>query len=395
MLTDAAVRKAKPKDRPYKLADGGGMYLLVQPNGGRYWRMDYRFHGKRRTLSFGVYPTISLAEARDKRHDAKKLIATGDDPGHARKLEKVTRKVEAENTFKTVADEYLGKLTREGRAATTLAKKEWLLEFAHADLGTRPISQITAPELLLTLRKVEARGHYETTRRLRSVCREVFRYAIATGRAEHDPSFDLRGALTAPTTTHHAAITKPAAIGQLLRAIDGYDGHPITTTALKLAALTFVRPGELRHAEWSEFDFNNAQWLIQAERMKMRRPHVVPLAQQTIAALEELKPNTGRGRYVFPSLRSSVRPMSENTINAALRRLGYSKDEMTGHGFRSMAATRLNEMGTWNPDAIERQLAHQEANAVRRAYTAQAEYLDERRTMMQAWADYLDELRRG
>lgn len=395
MLTDAAVRTAKPKDRSYKLADGGGMYLLVRPDGARYWRMDYRYHGKRGTLAFGVYPTVSLADAREKRHRAKKQIENGIDPGHQRKVEKLAKRSATGNTFKALTIEYLAKLEREGRAPTTLGKKQWLYDFAIADLGSRPISKITAPELLATLRKVEARGHYETARRLRSACGEVFRYAIATGRAERDISADLRGALTAPTVTHHAAITDPQAIGALLRAIDGYTGQPITLAALKLAPLTFVRPGELRHAEWSEIDVDAAMWAIPAAKMKMRRPHLVPLAWQAIAILQELRTLTGAGRYLFPSLRSVNRPMSENTVNAALRRLGYGTDEMTGHGFRSMAATRLNEMGKWNPDAIERQLAHQEENAVRRAYTSQAEYLDERRTMMQAWADYLDTLKNG
>lgn len=395
MLTDAAIRAAKPADRAVKLADGGGMYLLIRPDGSRYWRMDYRFHGKRGTLAFGVYPTVSLADAREKRRQAKAMLESGLNPAVQRKLEKVAAKAGAANSFKAVALEYLDKLEREGRAQVTLTKKRWLLGFAIADIGNRPIAEITAPELLASLRRIEASGRYETARRARSDCGEVFRYAIATGRAERDISADLRGALTAPVVSHRAAIVEPRAIGDLLRAIDGYAGQPLTLAALKLASLTFVRPGELRHAEWSEFDLDGAMWTIPAAKMKMRRPHLVPLSRQALAVVRALQPLTGAGRYLFPSLRSTVRPMSENTVNAALRRLGYSADEMTGHGFRSMAATRLNEMGKWNPDAIERQLAHQEENAVRSAYTSQAEYLDERRAMMQAWADYLDTLRTG
>ncbi len=355
--------------------------------------MDYRFDGKRRTLAFGVYPMVPLADAREKRTAAKKQIEAHRDPNRQRKHDKLVARSAAAHTFKAIAREYVAKLKREGRTHATIAKKEWLLSFVYPGLGDLPIAQISAPELLDVLRKVESRGRFETARRLRSTCGAVFRYAIATGRAERDPSFDLRGALTAPRVVHRAAITEPKSIGGLLRAIDGYSGHPITLAALRIAPLMFVRPGELRRAEWAEFDFDGAMWTIPAAKMKMNRPHLVPLANQALAILRELKAFTGGDRYLFPSLRSLSRPMSENTINAALRRLGYSKDEMTGHGFRSMAATRLNEMGQWNPDAIERQLAHQEENSIRRAYTSQAEYLEERRQMMKAWADYLDTLR--
>jgi len=267
------------------------------------------------------------------------------------------------------------------------------LEFAYDVIGDRPIAKITAPELLAILRKIEARGTYETARRLRSTCGMVLRYAIATGRAERDPSIDLRGALTAPQVKHRATIVEPTAIGALLRAIDGFDGQPTTRAALRLAPLVFVRPGELRYAEWKEFDFDTAIWSISAEKMKMRRPHRVPLSRQAIAILKGLNEVTGELRWLFPSISSVMRPISENTVNAALRRMGYAKDEMCGHGFRSMAATRLNEMGRWNPDAIERQLAHLEGNAVRRAYTHGAEFWSERVAMMLAWGDYLDELR--
>lgn len=392
-LTDRAVRNAKGRSTPYKLTDGGGLYLLVQPNGGRYWRMDFRFAGKRRTLAVGVFPTMSLAEAREQRTMARKQLASGIDPAAQRKLDKVAAIMAADNTFRAVAEEWLAKLASERRAATTLEKIRWLLDFAYPTIGTRPVAHITAPEVLIALRGVEKRGRRESARRLRSVCGRVFRYAIATGRAERDPSADLRGALAAPTVKHRPAITEPKAIGALLRTIDGFEGQPTTKAALQLLAFTFVRPGEIRQAEWREFDFDAAEWRIPAEKMKMRRPHRVPLARQAIAILREIQNITGHGRFVFPSVRSVRRPMSDNTLNAALRRLGYSKDEVTAHGFRSTASVRLNEMGQWNPDAIERQLAHMEADDVRRAYTHAAEYWDERRRMMQVWADYLDGLK--
>jgi integrase len=394
-LTDITVRKAKGKKVPYKLADGGGLYLLVRPDSARYWRMDYRWSGKRGTLAFGVYPTVSLSEAREKRNRAKKQIAAGINPAAQRKLDKLASTIALKNTFRAVADEWLAKLAREGRAKPTLDKLKWLLELAHSDIGERPIADVSPPELLTVLRRVEARGRYETARRLRSTCGQVFRYAIATGRAERDPSADLRGALTAPKVRHRAAVTEPKAIGAMLRAIEGYDGQPITLAALRLAPLVFVRPGELRNAEWSEFDLEAAEWRIPASKMKMRQPHRVPLSRQALAVLRELHSLTGTGRYLFPSVRSTARPISENTLNAALRRLGYTKDEATTHGFRATAAVRLNEMGRWNPDAIERQLAHQEANDVRRAYTHAAEYWSERCEMMQVWADQLDHWREG
>lgn len=394
-LTDVSVRKAKGRPSPYKLADAGGLYVLVRSGDARYWRMDYRWAGKRRTLALGVYPSVSLAEARGKRDQAKKLLASGVDPSAQRKLERLAAKSAADNTFRLISGEWLAKLAREGRAGATLGKVRWLLELAYPEIGERPVAAITPPELLNVLRKVEARGHYETARRLRSTCGQVFRYAIATGRAERDPSADLRGALTAPKVKHRAAVTDPKATGAMLRAIDGYDGQPITLAALRLAPLLFVRPGELRRAEWSEFDLDGAEWKIPASKMKMRLPHRVPLSRQAVAILRDLRGITGGGRYLFPSVRTTVRPMSENTLNAALRRLGYSKDEATAHGFRSTASVRLNEIGRWNSDAIERQLAHQEANSVRRAYTHAAEFWAERCEMMQVWADQLDQWREG
>jgi integrase len=391
MLNDTRVRTAKRADRPIKLSDSGGLHLLIQPNGSKLWRLAYRFGGKQKTLAIGVYPTVTLKHAREKRDEAKRLLAGNIDPSMQRWLEKLT--AASGNTFRAVAEELLVKLEREGRAEVTLAKKRWLLAFAYPAIGERPVAEITAPEVLGVLRKVEARGRYETARRLRSTCGMVFRYAIATGRAERDPSVDLRGALTAPNVVHRAAIVDPAGIGALLRAIEDYDGLSLTKAALQLASLVFVRPGELRKAEWVELDVEHAEWRIPATKMKMRRPHRVPLSKQALAIIRDLQAISHGGRWLFPSVRSISRPMSENTLNAALRRLGYSKKQMTAHGFKGMASTRLNEMGCWNPDAIERQLAHQESDDVRRAYMHSAEFWPERVKMMQAWADYLDELR--
>jgi integrase len=385
MLNDTRVRTTKPCQRPIKLSDSGGLYLLIAPHGSKLWRLAYRFGGKQKTLAIGAYPTFTLKAARDKREEAKRLLANGIDPSTQRRLDKQI--TSTGNKFKAVAEEVLAKLEKEGRTDVTLTKKRWLLDFAYPE--------ITAPEVLSVLRRVEARGRYETARRLRSTCGTIFRYAIATGRAERDPSADLRGALTSPKVNHRAAIVDPVGIGALLRAIDGYDGLPMTKAALRLAPLVFVRPGELRHAEWLEFDLAAAEWRIPSAKMKMRRPHRVPLSRQALDVLRDLQPMSGGGRFLFPSVRSTVRPMSENTLNAALRRLGYGTDEMTTHGFRTMASTRLNEMSGWNPDAIERQLAHQEQDDVRRAYVHAAEYWPERVKMMQAWADYLDELREG
>jgi integrase len=391
-LTDTALKSAKPRDSAYKMSDRDGLYLLVSPSGSKLWRYDYRFMGKRKTLALGKYPLVGLADARRACDDARRLLGQNIDPSEKRKLDKLAVSIAAATTFRIVAEEWLHKMEREGRADATMDKNRWLLNLAYAKLGGRPISAITAPELLLLLRKIEAQGHYESAKRLRSVCSRVFRYAIATGRAERDPSVDLRGALIAPKVQHHAAITDPEAIGELLRAIDDYGGSLIVKLALQLLARVFVRPGELRHAVWDEFDFETARWTIPAPRMKMRASHIVPLSRQALEILRQLWPLTGDGIFLFPSNRTVTRPISENTLNAALRRLGYGNDDMTSHGFRSMASTRLNEMNRWNPDVIERQLAHGERNSVRAAYN-HAQYLTERVEMMQVWADYLDGLR--
>jgi integrase len=372
---------------------GGGLFLLIQAGGSRLWRLAYRYGGKQKALALGSYPIVSLADARKARDAAKALLADGIDPAADRKRRKAVAKVAAANTFRLVADEWLVKLEREGRAAVTVGKKRWLLDLVDEVMGARPVAELTPPEVLTALRGIETNGRYETASRARATIGAVCRYAIATGRAEQDPTQALRGALTTPKVRHHATITAPNEIGQLLRAIEDYQGAPQVAAALKLASLLFCRPGELRAAEWSEFDLNSAIWNIPAARMKMRRPHRVPLSRQVIAILRSLHEVTGDGVFLFPSIRSLARCISENTLNAALRRLGYAKDEMTSHGFRSMAATRLNEMCRWHPDVIERALAHQEPNAVKRAYTSAVEYWAERVELMQVWADYLDDLR--
>ena len=388
-LTDVLIRNSKPKDKVFKLSDGGGLYLLVNPNGSRWWRFDYRFDGKRKTLSMGVYPETSLREARERRDEAKKKIESGIDPSHARKAKKESDS--GADTFETIAREWFEKFS----PTWSPSHGDRIIRRLERDifpwLGKRPIKEIKAPELLAVLRRIEARGAVETAHRASQNCGQVFRYAVATGRTEGDPSGDLRGAIPPTTTKHHASITDPKEIGGLLRAIDSYEGGLVVRCALKLAPLVFVRPGELRRGEWSEIDFEKMEWRIPAEKMKMREQHIVPFSRQALGILRELQPLTGEGKYLFPSPRSWDRPMSENAVLAALRRMGYSGDQMTGHGFRSMASTILNEQG-WNRDAIERQLAHAERDEIRAAYNY-AQHLPERRKMMQAWADYLDELR--
>ena len=393
-LTAITIKNAKGRAKPYKLADSDGLYMLVSPGGARYWRMNYRYLGKQKTLAFSVYPDTGLAEAREQRDMARKVLARGDDPDKQIKLDRVSATVAASNSFKAVADEWLLKAEREGRSAVTMKKLRWLLDFINASIGKRPIASISAQELLVMLRKMETKGRYETAKRLRSTCSQVFRYAIATARAEHDVAADLRGALIAPQPVHRAAITGNWEAGGLLRAIEAFEGYANTKAALRLVPHVFVRPGELRHAEWADFDLDKALWTIPPHKTKMRRPHVIPLSTQALAILATIEHDADYSRYLFPSLRSVDRPMSENTINAALRRMGFAQDEMTGHGFRAMAATLLNKMGLWHPDAIERQLAHCDNNAVRRTYT-RGEYWDERVRMMQHWSDHLDFLRGG
>ncbi len=393
-LSDVALRSLKPAAKPAKLSDGKGLFLLVNPNGSRLWRMAYRFAGKQKLLSFGAYPEVPLKEARERTDEARKMLRDGVDPSAQRRLDRIAAANRSAVTFEAVAEELMEKKLREGRTADTIKKKRWALSFAYPLIGTRPIAEVTAPEVLAVLRRVEARGRLETAGRLRGIIGEVFRYAIATARAVADPTYSLRGALTAPIVKHRAAITNPAALGGLLRAIDGYDGQSSTKAALQLMPLLFPRPGELRLAEWSEFDVDGALWIIPASRTKMRKEHRVPLPPQAVGILRALRPITGHGRLVFPGTRVAVRPISENTLNAALRRLGYSPDEMTAHGFRASASSLLNESGKWTPDAIERALAHQDEDAVRRAY-ARGQHWNERVQMMAWWADHLDTLRTG
>jgi integrase len=349
---------------------------------------------KQKTLAFGVYPDTGLADAREERDAARKVLARGEDPAEKIRLDRVAATVAAANSFKAVADEWLVKVEREGRSAVTMKKLRWLLAFINASIGKRPVTAITAQELLTMLRKMEGKGRYETAKRLRSTCSQIFRYAIATARAERDVAADLRGALIAPQPVHRAAITNSDGAGGLLRAIEAFEGHPNTKAALRLLPHVFVRPGELRNAEWADFDFDKALWTIPPHKTKMRLAHTIPLSIQALAILGTIEHDADYSRFLFPSLRSVDRPMSENTINAALRRMGFAQDEMTGHGFRAMAATLLNEMGQWHPDAIERQLAHSDNNAVRRAYT-RGEYWEERVRMMQHWSDHIDFLRDG
>ena len=391
-LTDTAVRNAKPRPNPYKLSDGQGLSLVIRPNGGKWWRFRYYFGGKEKMLSLGVYPEVGLKDARERRDEARKLVASDMDPSEARKAEKVQVSEEGE-TFELIAHEWHEKF----KPSWTTSHADKIMRRFKRDifpwLGSRPIREITAPELLAVIRRIESRGIVETAHKALQNCGGVFRYAVATGRAERNPAADLGGALPPKNTKHHPSIVDPKGVAELLRAMEGYTGSFVTLCAMRLAPLVFVRPGELRKAEWAEVDLDKAEWRIPAAKMKMREQHIVPLSKQAVAILQELQPLTGSGLYVFPGERSAARPMSENTVNAALRRLGYTKEQMTGHGFRSLATTLLNEMG-FNRDWIERQLAHGERNGVRAAYNF-AEYLPERRKMMQAWGDYLDGLKSG
>ena len=388
MLSDVAVRGAKPREKPFKLTDGQGLYLLVKPQGNRWWRWDYRRpEGSRNTLSLGVYPDVSLKQARERRDAARRLLSDGIDPGAKRQAEKIAQS----DSFEAVAREWFAKFSPKWAPSHSSKIITRLEKDIFPWIGLRPIGVIAAPELLKCLRRIESRGALDTAHRAHQNCGQVFRYAVATGRAERDPSGDLRGALPPATHVHYASIVEPEKIGSLLRAIDGYEGTFVSRCALRLAPLVFVRPGELRAAKWAEFDLEKGEWRIPATRMKARVMHIVPLSTQALEILRDLKPFSDTSEYLFPSVRSPKKPISDNTLNGALRRLGYTTDEVTTHGFRSMASTLLNEQG-WSRDAIERQLAHGERDEVRAAYNY-AQYLPERRKMMQSWADYLDTLR--
>jgi integrase len=396
-LTDVTIRNAKPGAKAIKLADGGGMFLLVTPAGGRLWRLKYRIDGREKLLAIGAYPEIGLGEARRRREEARELIALGKDPSREKQREKVRARIQAADTFKAICDEYCEKRRRDGQkgwAPATATRSEYLLSLVCGSIGKLPIGDIEPADVLTAVRRIEGKGKLESARRSLQLTGAVFRYAVATARLRSDPTRDLKGALTAPTVTHYGAITDPKRVGELLRAIDGYEGQGLTKLALQIAPHVFVRPGELRHAEWGEFDLEGALWIIPAGKMKMRKPHHVPLSRQAVELLREVQSVTGPNGYVFPSIRSRARPMSENTLNGGLRRLGYATDEMTAHGFRAMASTLLNESGKWTPDAIERALAHGDKDKVRAAYHRGAHW-QERVQMAQWWSDYLDTLRKG
>jgi len=396
MLTDAKLRTLSRRESLYRLADAQGLAVEVPPSGALRWRFRYRFAGKAKMLSLGTYPGVKLSEARDLRDEARRLLRQGVDPSADRQEQQTPPEPPpAPQTFERVARDWM---QRQDVATVTANKNRWLFEkYLFPEIGALPLAEISPRVLLTALKTIEGDGQNsmrETARRAKIKAGQVFRYAIIEGTAEVDPTASLRGALPKVKERHHAAITDPAKIGDLLRAVYEYAGQPVTVCAMKLSAMCFVRPGELRLAKWEEFDLDGAMWRIPAERMKMKAAHLVPLSTQAVAVLRELHEHTGSGEYAFPATYTRNRPMSENTVNLALRRLGYTGKEMTAHGFRSMAATRLNEMG-WRADAIERQLAHAESNKVREAYTSAAQYLDERTKMMQAWTDYLDDLRVG
>jgi integrase len=400
-LKDTFVRTVKATDDPAgkKYPDEKGMYLLVK-EAGKYWRMDYRYLGKRKTLALGVYPDVSLAKARQKRDEAREQLADGVDPSEAKRKAKQLKADAAANTFEAIATDWLAR-TKASRASSTQEKvSTWLKKDVFPTIGKRPISEINARDVLAMLRKIEARGAIESAHRIKQICGQIFRYGVATGSAARDVTADLKGALAAIPKTHYAAITEPAEVGGLMRAIHAYTGHPYAAAALKLAPLVFVRPGMLRAMEWCEIDFDAGEWRIPESKMKKNKKlhtgqdHIVPLAMQAIDILRTMQPLTGHGKYVFPSIRTSERCMSENTINAALRAMGYGKDVMTGHGFRAMARTILDEVVGERVDLVEHQLAHVVRDPLGRAYN-RTKHMPARRAMMQRWADYLDQLRKG
>lgn len=393
MLSDVQIRAIKPAAQPFKVADADGLFLLVQPTGRRLWRFRYKVFGIERKLSLGCYPEVTLQQARRKRDEARAQLLDGIDPVEAKRQSRLEAELASKTTFKLVADEYIEKMAREGRSPATLKKARWFLELL-GDIGKRPIASITPHELLDTLKRIERRGHHETASRLRSFSGRVFRYGFATLRTERNPADILRGALTVLRVKHHAAIIEPANVGQLLRDIENYTGRPETAIALRLAPHVFLRPGELRGGRWSEIDFAEKVWRIPGERMKMKQPHTAPLSRKSLFLLEELRRLARPSEFLFPALHTTQRALSENTLDVALRRLGYGRDEMTSHGFRAMASTLLNESGLWHPDAIERALAHGDRDKVRAAYHRGA-HRAERVRMAQRRSDHLDQLRAG
>lgn len=390
-LSDIQIRNFKPREKPYRKSDGGNLCIEVKPNGTKLWKLFYRINGKMKTLSLGAYPEVSLARARERRLEAKTLLADGIDPMAKAKAEKEEQRALTEHTFAAIAAEMLAKGAKEGLAESTLSKKRWLIDTANVDLGSKPITTIAAADVLVPLRKVEALGNYESARRLRAVISQVFRYAIATARAETDPTFGLRGALITPTVTHRAAITTAKAFAGLVRAVWAYEGALESQAALKLLVLLYPRPGELRLATWAEFDLDASTWTVPAVRTKMRREHIKPLAPLAVEILRDLNSHTGNYELAFPSQLSPGKPISENTLNGALRRMGFTKEQHTSHGFRASASSLLNESGKWSADAIEAELAHIGADQVRKAYH-RARYWDERVRMADWWAGEVGKL---
>lgn len=394
-LNATQIRGFRALEKPYKKADEKGLYLLINPNGSKLWQLKFRIAQKEKKMPLGRWPDVSLAKARQLRDVARSAIADGIDPMLERKKEKASAKISAANTFAAVASEYIEtKLEREGRADATVLKAQWFLNLLRPAIGQMPIADVDPQMLLAPLKRLEAKGNLESAKKVRSFASRVFRYGAATGRCKADPAAILQGALTSPKARHYAAILEPQKLGEFLRATDAFEGSPITKFAMMIAPHVFVRPGELRHAEWAEFDLEAAIWEIPAGKMKARRAHCVPLSPQVLALLKQLRKLTGDRRYVFPSLYTPTRPMSENTLNVAFRRMGFGKDEVTAHGFRATASTLLNESGKWNPDAIERALAHGDSNATRGAYH-RGLYWDERVKMSRWWSDYLDVLKSG
>jgi len=391
-LTQFAIMNAKPSEKDYKLSDGAGLHLLVQRNGSKLWRFRYKFGGRENMLTFGPFPANSLSSARTKRDEARALLASGMNPSVKRKLDKIAAETAARNTFGDVAAEHLANLEANGTAATTMKKNRWMLQKLCTPIAKRPISEISAAEILDLLKKVEKSGRRETATSLRGKIGSVFRYGVVTLRATNDPTSALKGALLKPKVQHRAAIIDEIPLGALMRSIDEYDGWPTLRAALQLIALTMTRPGELRGMKRNEINFEKAIWRIPAERMKMRRPHDVPLSKQALKAIKDIWSLSENGELVLPSIRSLSRPLSENAMNSALRRMGYSQSEMTAHGFRSSASTILNERG-YNPDVIEAALAHVDDDEIRRAYN-RAKYLAERTKLMQDWANLLDDFRK-
>jgi integrase len=391
-LSDTTLRNAKLLNTKYKLYDDGGLLVVVTPAGGKLWRFKYRMNGAEKQLSFGAYPDVTLKAARLRRDEARSLIAGGVDPGAEKKRRQAAAVIEAANTFKAVADEFVEKRQQEDMAEATMTKLRWFNSLLEKDVGHRPVGEIEPVELLTAIKKIEKLGNHETAKRVRAFAARVFRYAVITGRCRFNPAADLGEALIAPKVKHHAALIEPEDVGRLLRAIDGYRGHGLSPLALRMLPHVFVRPGELRHAEWDEFDLEKAVWRIPGPKMKMRNDHAVPLSTQVVAILTLAEKCGGRSKFVFPAVSNWQKPMAENTLNAALRRLGFDSDEMTSHGFRSTASTLLNESGLWSPDAIERALAHQGKDVVRAIYH-RGRHWDERVRMAQWWSDYLDNLR--